>query len=439
MPATASVSNKSVELLRFSTCGSVDDGKSTLIGRLLHDSKSVFEDQLQALERTREQRGEASVNLANLTDGLRAEREQGITIDVAYRYFATPNRRFIVADTPGHIQYTRNMVTGASTASLALVLVDARKGVIEQTRRHSYIASLLGIPHLVLCVNKMDLVGFSEEVYEQIRQEFTIFSTRLRIKHISFIPMSGLLGDNVVSRSIRMPWYQGEPLLSFLEDVHIASDWNLQDARFPVQWVIRPQGGEHRDFRAYAGQIASGVFRVGDRILVLPSGRSSKIREIVLMGQSMKIAHAPMSVSVLLEDEIDVSRGDLIVPVDNLPYIGKEAEAMLCWMHETPMQPGRRYLLKHTTNSTKGVITSLHCRVNVETLEEEEASVLGLNEIGKVSIRSATPLVYDEYYRNRRLGGFIVIDEATSATVGAGMLVEPTKVPPLPEYTDYAI
>jgi sulfate adenylyltransferase large subunit len=438
MPAMANVS-KSVELLRFSTCGSVDDGKSTLIGRLLHDSKSVFEDQLQALERAREQRGEASVNLANLTDGLRAEREQGITIDVAYRYFATPKRRFIVADTPGHIQYTRNMVTGASTASLALVLVDARKGVIEQTRRHSYIASLLGIPHLVLCVNKMDLVDFSEEVYEKIRQEFTIFSTRLRIKHISFIPMSGLLGDNVVERSIRMPWYQGEPLLSFLEDVHIASDWNLQDSRFPVQWVVRPQDGAYRDFRAYAGQIASGVFRVGDRVLVLPSGRSSKIKDIVLMDQSMKIAHAPMSVSLLLEDEIDVSRGDLIVPVENLPYIGKEAEAMLCWMHKTPMQPGRKYLIKHTTNLTKGVITSIHCRVNVETLEEEEASILALNEIGKVSIRSATPLVYDEYYRNRRLGGFIVVDEATSATVGAGMLVEPTKVPPLPEYTDYAI
>ena len=438
MPSVANVS-KSVELLRFSTCGSVDDGKSTLIGRLLHDSKSVFEDQLQALERAREQRGEASVNLANLTDGLRAEREQGITIDVAYRYFATPKRRFIVADTPGHIQYTRNMVTGASTASLALVLVDARKGVIEQTRRHSYIASLLGIPHLVLCVNKMDLVDFSEEVYEKIRQEFTIFSTRLRIKHISFIPMSGLLGDNVVERSTRMLWYQGEPLLSFLEDVHIASDWNLQDSRFPVQWIIRPQDDVHRDFRAYAGQIASGVFRVGDRILVLPSGRSSKIKDIMLMDQSMKTAHAPMSVSFLLEDEIDVGRGDLIVPVENLPYIGKEAEAMLCWMHETPMQPGKKYLIKHTTNATKGVITSLHCRVNVETLEEEEASVLGLNEIGKVSIRSATPLVYDEYYRNRRLGGFIVVDEATSATVGAGMLVEPTKVPPLPEYTDYAI
>jgi len=438
MPAMANVS-KSVELLRFSTCGSVDDGKSTLIGRLLHDSKSVFEDQLQALERAREQRGESSVNLANLTDGLRAEREQGITIDVAYRYFATPKRRFIVADTPGHIQYTRNMVTGASTASLALVLVDARKGVIEQTRRHSYIASLLGIPHLVLCVNKMDLVGFSEEIYEKIRQEFTIFSTRLRIKHISFIPMSGLLGDNVVERSIRMPWYQGEPLLSFLEDVHIASDWNLQDSRFPIQWVVRPQVSAYRDFRAYAGQIASGVFRVGDRVLVLPSGRSSKIKDILLMDQSMKIAHAPMSVSLLLDDEIDVSRGDLIVPVENLPYIGKEAEAMLCWMHETPMQPGRKYLIKHTTNLTKGVITSIHCRVNVETLEDEEASVLGLNEIGRVSIRSATPLVYDEYYRNRRLGGFIVVDEVTSATVGAGMLVEPTKVPPLPEYTDYAI
>jgi sulfate adenylyltransferase subunit 1 len=434
----ASVS-KSVELLRFSTCGSVDDGKSTLIGRLLHDSKSVFEDQLQALERAREQRGEASVNLANLTDGLRAEREQGITIDVAYRYFATPKRRFIVADTPGHIQYTRNMVTGASTASLALVLVDARKGVIEQTRRHSYIASILGIPHLVLCVNKMDLVDFSEEVYEKIRQEFTIFSTRLRIKHISFIPMSGLLGDNVVERSERMPWYQGEPLLSFLEDVHIASDWNLQDSRFPVQWVVRTQDEAHPDFRSYAGQVASGVFRVGDRVLVLPSGRSSKIKDILLMDQSMKIAHAPMSVSFLLEDEIDVGRGDLIVPIENLPYIGKEAEAMLCWMHETPMQPGRKYLIKHTTNSTKGVITSLHCRVNVETLEGEEASVLGLNEIGRVSIRSAAPLVYDEYYRNRRLGGFILVDEATSATVGAGMLVEPTKVPPLPEYTDYAI
>jgi sulfate adenylyltransferase subunit 1 len=438
MSGTASPA-QSVELLRFSTCGSVDDGKSTLIGRLLHDSKSIFEDQLQALERTREQRGEASLNLANLTDGLRAEREQGITIDVAYRYFATPKRRFIVADTPGHVQYTRNMVTGASTASLALVLVDARKGVIEQTRRHSYVASLLGIPHLVLCVNKMDLVGFSEEVYENIRREFTIFSTRLRIRHITFIPMSGLLGDNVVERSLNMPWYQGEPLLSFLEDVHIASDWNLQDGRFPVQWVIRLQDVGDRGSRGYAGQIASGVFRVGDRVLVLPSGRYSKISDIKLMNQSLKVAHAPMSVSFLLEDEIDVGRGDLIVAVDNLPCMSREADAMLCWMHQTSLQLGKKYLIKHTTNATKGVITSIHCRTNVETLDEEEAFALELNEIGKVSIRTATPLVFDEYYRNRRLGGFIVIDEGSNATVGAGMLIEPTKTPPLPEYTDYAI
>ncbi|MBM3803200.1 MAG: sulfate adenylyltransferase [Acidimicrobiia bacterium] len=438
MPSPVGAS-KSVELLRFTTCGSVDDGKSTLIGRLLHDSKLVFEDQLQALERSREQRGEAEVNLANLTDGLRAEREQGITIDVAYRYFATPKRRFIVADTPGHVQYTRNMVTGSSTASLALVLVDARKGVIEQTRRHSYIASLLGISHLVVCVNKMDLVSFDEEVYQEIRHEYTAFSTRLRIKHTSFIPMSGLHGDNVVERSARMAWYQGEPLLSFLEDVHIASDWNLQDARFPVQWVVRPQDDSHRDFRAHAGQIASGVFRVGDRVVVLPSGRPSKIKDILLLGRSLKTAHAPLSVSMLLEDEIDVGRGDLIVPVENLPFIGKETEAMLCWMHETPMQPGRRYLIKHTTNLTKAAIATVHHRVNVETLNEEQASVLGLNEIGRVSIRSSTPLLYDEYYRNRQLGGFILINEATNATVGAGVLLEPAKSPPLPEYTDYAI
>ncbi len=431
--------DRDVELLRFSTCGSVDDGKSTLIGRLLHDSKSIFEDQLEALERSRLARGEAQVNLANLTDGLRAEREQGITIDVAYRYFATPRRRFIVADTPGHIQYTRNMVTGASTASLALILVDARKGVIEQTRRHSYIASLLGIPHLVLCVNKMDLVDYSQEVFEEIRRDFTAFSTRLRIKHIRFIPISALDGDNVVESSERMPWYHGGSLLSFLEDVHIASDWNLLDPRFPVQWVIRPQDDTGADFRGYAGQLASGGFKKGDRVLVLPSGRSSKIRDIQLMGEPIKTAHASMSVSLLLEDEIDVSRGDMIVPLDNLPYVGKEVEAMLCWMHQTPMQPGKKYSIKHTTNSTKGSITELHYRVNIDTLEEESAKTLKLNEIGKVSLRTATPLVYDEYYRNRRLGGFIVIDESTNGTVGAGILLEPTKVPPLPEYSDYSI
>jgi sulfate adenylyltransferase large subunit len=429
----------SIELLRFSTCGSVDDGKSTLIGRLLHDSKLIFDDQLQALEKARQLRGEPSVNLANLTDGLRAEREQGITIDVAYRYFATPRRRFIVADTPGHIQYTRNMVTGASTASLALILVDARKGIIEQTRRHSYIASLLGIPHLMICVNKMDLVDFSEEVYERIRQDFTIFSTRLRIMHINFIPMSGLRGDNVVDRSSRMPWYQGEPLLSFLEGVHIASDRNLQDARFPVQWIVRPHGKDCPDLRAYAGQIASGIFRVGDRVIVLPSSRTSRIKDIMVMDQSSRMAHASMSVSFLLEDEIDIGRGDMIVPVGNLPSVGKEAEAMLCWMHQVPLQPGKRYTIKHTTNSTKGILTDVNYRVNIDSLEEEKASTLGLNEIGRVSLRTAAPLIYDDYYRNRRLGGFIVIDETTHATVGAGMLLDPTRVPPLPEYTDYAI
>ena len=308
-----------VQLLRFTTCGSVDDGKSTLIGRLLHDSKLILEDQFAALKRASLMRGESEVNLANLTDGLRAEREQGITIDVAYRYFATPRRRFIVADTPGHLQYTRNMVTGASTSSLALILVDARKGIIEQTRRHATIASLLGIPHLVLCVNKMDLVDFSEEVFETIRQDFTRFSTRLKIKDVTFVPMSALLGDNVVDRSSNMPWYLGETLLSFLESVHIASDWNMQDPRFPVQWIIRPRLGRSTDFRAFAGQVASGVFRVGDRVTVLPSGSQSRIQDIQLMNRSLEVAHAPMSACILLEDTIDVSRGDLIAAFRQSP------------------------------------------------------------------------------------------------------------------------
>ncbi|PYV90694.1 MAG: sulfate adenylyltransferase [Acidobacteria bacterium] len=439
MSGTIRENKDSVELLRFFTCGSVDDGKSTLIGRLLHDSKLIFEDQLEALSRASLLRGETEVNLANLTDGLRAEREQGITIDVAYRYFATAKRRFIVADTPGHVQYTRNMVTGASTASLALILVDARKGVVEQTRRHSCIASLLGIPHLVLCVNKMDLVAFSQEIFNQIRHDFTIFSTRLRIRDITFIPLSARFGDNVVERSVNMPWYQGASLLSFLEDVHIASDLNLQDARFPVQWVIRPQSEEYHDFRAVAGQIASGVFKIGENIMVLPSGRRSKIKDISLAGKSLKVAYAPMSVSLLLEDEIDISRGDIIVPTDNLPYFGNDAEAMICWMHEIPLHIGRKYIVKHTTQTTKGVIKNLHCRINIDSLEEERASLLELNEIGRVSLKTATPLIYDEYYKNRSLGGFIVIDEATHATVGAGMFFEPTKAPPVPEYVDYAI
>ncbi len=439
MPGTLADSKDSIELLRFFTCGSVDDGKSTLIGRLLFDTKSIFEDQLEALERVRSMRGESEVNLANLTDGLRAEREQGITIDVAYRYFATPKRRFIVADTPGHVQYTRNMVTGASNASLALILVDARKGVIEQTRRHSYIASLLGIPHLILCVNKMDLVNYSEEVFERIRHEFTAFSTRLRIKHINFIPLSARFGDNVVQLSRNMSWYLGKPLLAFLENVHIAGDWNLQDPRFPVQWTVRPQSDDYHDFRAFAGQIASGVFRMGDKVIGLPSGRRSRIRDIVFMGKSLKLAHAPMSVALLLEDQIDLTRGELIVPMDNLPFLGKEVEAMICWMHETPMQLSKKYIIKHTTKMTKGIFKDLHHRIHIRSLEEEPASVLGLNEIGKVSLRTAADLVYDEYYRNRTLGSFIVIDEATHATVGAGMLLEPAKAAPVPEYLDYAI
>ncbi len=430
---------KTVELLRFTTCGSVDDGKSTLIGRLLYDSQSILEDQLQALERASLNRGDAEVNLANLTDGLRAEREQGITIDVAYRYFATPKRRFIVADTPGHVQYTRNMVTGASTASLALILIDARKGVVEQTRRHSAIASLLGLPHLTVCVNKMDLVGYSQEVFEAIRDDFTEFSTRLRIKHIHFIPISARDGDNVVNRSEKMPWYLGEPLLPYLEEVHIAGDNNYQDARFPVQWVIRPQSDEFHDFRALSGQVSSGVFRRGQEVLILPSGQRSRIQDILRAGESLEIACAPMSVSLVLENQIDVSRGDMIVPVDNLPEVRREAEAMVCWMHETPLQAGKRYLLQHTTRSVKAMVQQLHHRTNIETLQSEAAISLQLNEIGKVTLKTAAPLVYDDYYRNRQLGAFILIDEATSATVGAGMLLEPAKPAPLPEYTDYAI
>ncbi len=428
-----------VQLLRFSTCGSVDDGKSTLIGRLLHDSKLILEDQLVALQRASLMRGESEVNLANLTDGLRAEREQGITIDVAYRYFATPRRRFIVADTPGHVQYTRNMVTGASTSSLALILVDARTGIIEQTRRHATIASLLGIPHLVLCVNKMDLVDFSEEVFEAIRKDFTRFSTRLKIKDVTVIPMSALLGDNVVDRSSNMPWHMGETLLSFLESVHIASDWNMQDPRFPVQWVIRPQFGRSTDYRAFAGQVASGAFRVGDRVTVLPSGRQSRIQDIQLMSRSLEVAHAPMSACILLEDTIDVSRGDLIVASDNLPHVGRDLEAMCCWMDETPLQLGKKYLLKHTTRSTKAMVRHLQYRLDINRLEEDSAHVLKLNEIGRISLTTATPLLYDRYHRNRTLGGFVLIDESTHATVGAGMLEEPAKPTPLPERVDYSI
>lgn len=434
------MSDHAIELLRFFTCGSVDDGKSTLIGRLLFDTKLIFEDQLEALERARISRGEEKVNLANLTDGLRAEREQGITIDVAYRYFATPKRRFIVADTPGHIQYTRNMVTGASSASLAVILIDARKGVIEQTRRHSCVAALLGIPHLVICVNKMDLVGYSEETFNKIRDDFTAFSTRLSVKHISFIPVSALTGENIVEPSTNMPWFRGEPLLSFLETVYIASDWNLRDPRFPVQWIIRPQTQEHHDFRGYAGQIASGIFRKGDEVTVMPTGSRSRIKDIVLLDQSLSEASAGQSVTLLLEDDIDISRGNTIVRSDSEPHIGKEIDARICWMHELALQKGKAYTIKHGSNTCRAIFKEIYYRVNIQTLEAEKTESLSMNEIARVTFKTSQPLVYDEYEKNRRTGGFIVIDEATHETVGAGMIIGPAKeAPPELKNVEYMI
>ena len=440
MVTDTKIDDEHVELLRLSTCGSVDDGKSTLIGRLLYDSKSIFEDQLEALERSSDMSGEGNINLANLTDGLRAEREQGITIDVAYRYFATPRRKFIIADTPGHIQYTRNMVTGASTANLAILLIDARKGVIEQTRRHAYISSLLGIPHLVVCVNKMDLVDYSEEVFDKIHSDFTDFATRLNIKDIGFIPVSALVGDNIVDHSSNMPWYKGSPLLAYIEDLHIANDRNLADARFPVQWVIRPQKDEFHDFRGFAGQVAGGAFRVGDPVIALPSGIKSKVKEIYTVDGSIEVAYAQQSVTLLLEDEIDISRGDMIVHQDNLPYQSTNFEAMVCWMHDQPMNLRRKYFLKHTTRSGKCMIKSVDHRVDIEQLEIiEGVDSLKLNEIGQVSIQCMTPIIFDRYQRNRYTGGFILIDEATNVTVAAGMICEPNKAAPVPEYDDYVI
>ena len=431
------------ELLRFSTCGSVDDGKSTLIGRLLYDSKTLFQDQMDKLEadmiRSRGGGTETMV-LANLTDGLRREREQGITIDVAYRYVATPRRKFIVADTPGHIQYTRNMVTGMSTANLAVILIDARNGVVEQTRRHSYIASLLGTPHMVICVNKMDLVDYDQERFEEIRKDFDEFATRLKVRDITYIPMSALKGDNVVKASDRMPWYDGPPLLYFLETVHIANDRNFELARFPVQYVIRPHTDEHHDFRGYSGAIASGVFRPGDSIIALPSGHRSTIKEIRVHEEPLECAFPPMSVTMLLEDDIDIGRGDTIVRDGDIPYIDNEVDAMVCWMHERPMQPTGRYRIMHNTNTTCAMIRDLVYRVNVNTLEKDnEATSLKLNEIGRVKIRTQKKLCYDEYGKNRATGSFIIIDEGSNATVGAGMIREPEKAPPIPVFEDYAI
>jgi sulfate adenylyltransferase large subunit len=420
------VMEEGAELLRFSTCGSVDDGKSTLIGRLLYDTKSIFEDQLAHVEDVSRRRGDEYTNLALLTDGLRAEREQGITIDVAYRYFATPRRKFIIADTPGHIQYTRNMVTGASTANLAIVLVDARQGLVEQSRRHSFIASLLRIPHLVLAVNKMDLVGWDEGAFRKIEAEFRNFASKLDVQDITFIPMSALKGDNVVERSENMPWYKGSSLLHHLENVHIASDRNLVDARFPVQWVVRPQSqsAEHHDYRGYAGQVAGGILKAGDDVVVLPSGFTTKIAKIDTFDGPVAEAFPPMSVTVHLEDDLDVSRGDMICRPHNRPFVGQDLEAMVCWMSDQPLSPRGRYAIKHTTKWARAMVTGIQYRLDINTLHREEGiGRLKLNDIGRIALRTTAPLAYDEYRRNRTTGSFLLVDEATNNTVGAGMLL----------------
>lgn len=417
-----------MELLRVATAGSVDDGKSTLIGRLLYDSKSIFEDQLEAVERTSEQMGTEYTNLALLTDGLRAEREQGITIDVAYRYFATPKRKFIVADTPGHIQYTRNMVTGASTADVAIVLIDARKGVLEQSRRHAFIASLLRIPHLVLAVNKMDLVDYSAERFEEIKDEFREFARKLDIADLTFIPISALHGDNVVSRSAATPWYEGSSLLHHLEEVHIASDRNLIDARFPVQYVLRPQSDEFHDYRGYAGRIAGGVFKPGDEVMALPSGFTTRIDRIETMDGPIEEAVAGMSVTLLLRDELDVSRGDLLCRPNNRPTVGQDLDAMVCWMTEqSNLVPGAKLAIKHTTRSARALVKHLHYRLDINTLHREEGvDRLALNDIGRITLRTTVPLFFDEYRRNRETGSFILVDEGTNNTVAAGMILGPS-------------
>ncbi|MGH8792259.1 MAG: sulfate adenylyltransferase subunit CysN [Stackebrandtia sp.] len=418
--------DETTELLRFATAGSVDDGKSTLIGRLLYDTKTLFDDQLSAVEQVSAARGDEYTDLALLTDGLRAEREQGITIDVAYRYFATPRRKFIIADTPGHVQYTRNMVTGASTADLALILVDARKGLVEQSRRHAFLCSLLRVPHLVLCVNKMDLVDYSQEVFDSIADEFSGFAAKLDIADLATVPISALEGDNVVSRSDRMPWYEGTSLLHHLENVHIASDRNLTDARFPVQYVIRPHSNSNHDYRGYAGQVASGVMKPGDEVMVLPSGFTTTIASIETADGPVEHAYPPMSVTVRLADELDVSRGDMICRPNNSPQTQQDVEAMICWMDEAqPLRRGRKYAIVHTTRAARTIVKDLHYRLDVNTLHRDEtAENLSLNEIGRVKLRTTVPLFCDAYRRNRSTGSFIVIDENTNRTVGAGIIVE---------------
>lgn len=413
-----------MELLRFSTAGSVDDGKSTLIGRLLYDSKSIFEDQMEAIEAASEKRGEDYVNLALLTDGLRAEREQGITIDVAYRYFSTPKRKFIIGDTPGHIQYTRNMVTGSSTANLSIILVDARKGIIEQTFRHSYIASLLQIPHIIVCINKMDLVEWDEKTFNRIVNDYKAFASKLDVKDVHFIPISALEGDNVVKRSENMNWYNGPTLLYLLENVHIASDLNHIDARFPVQYVIRPMKNEYHDYRGYAGRIAGGVFRVGDKVKALPSGFTSKIKSISTYDGELQEAFAPQSVTILLEDEIDISRGDMIVRENNVPNVEQEFDVMLCWMNEKKMSTNSKYILRHTTKECKCIVKEIKYKLDINTLQRiENGPELSLNDIARVSLRTTVPLFFDSYRKNRNTGSLILVDETTNETVAAGMIV----------------
>ena len=414
-----------MDLLRFTTAGSVDDGKSTLIGRLFHDTKAIFEDQLEAIEQSSKKRGDENINLALLTDGLRAEREQGITIDVAYRYFATPKRKFIIADTPGHIQYTRNMVTGASTANLALILVDARNGVVEQTRRHSFIADLLGIKHVAVCINKMDLVGYEEAAYVKVLEQFTDFASRLEnVTDITFIPISALKGDNVVDRSENMTWYKGPPLLYHLENVYVGSDSNHIDARFPVQWVIRPHSDEHHDFRGFAGRVAGGVFKTRDEVVVLPSGFSSKIKQILIADQEIDEAFHPQSVTILLEDEIDISRGDMLAKPNNQPNSTQDLDARICWFSGSKkLTQGAKLILRHTTKEVQTIVSDIRYKIDVNNLrKDEEQKELGMNDIGRVNLRTSQPIFFDTYRRNRNTGSFVLVDPFTNETLAAGML-----------------
>jgi sulfate adenylyltransferase subunit 1 len=413
-----------MDLLRFTTAGSVDDGKSTLIGRLLFDTKTIFQDQMEAIEEASKKLGDGTVNLALLTDGLRSEREQGITIDVAYRYFATPKRKFIIADTPGHIQYTRNMVTGASTANLAIILIDARNGIVEQTRRHSFIASLLKIPHVIFCINKMDLVDYSEERYEEIKDELENFSSKLDVNDIRFIPLSALNGDNVVEQSKNMDWYKGATLLYTLENIHISSDYNLIDCRFPVQYVIRPQTKDYHDYRGYAGRVAGGIFKPGDKVIALPSGFTSSVKSIDTSEGQVEEAFPPMSVTINLDDDIDISRGDMIVRENNIPDVKQDLDMMICWFNQKQLVPGGKYIVRHTSNEARCIIKEIRYKLDINTLHRNENDKnIKMNDIARVNIRTTKPLLCDRYTRNRQTGSVILIDESTFETVAAGMIL----------------